>query len=218
MRDGRRRTSDDEIERLLWEAPRRTPSPELWERVSAEARRASLRPRWRGLVVPIAAAAAVAALAAGLLLTRGTPTPFYQPVQTAQVRAPVGAAPHPVAQPPTQVAHVALVMPVSTTRRHEARPKVVVRRAVPPPEVAVPVQEAAPAPSPPLPPAAEQAAAPTVPDPPPAEPAASSYYIAVSRGDTTSVLEGSVTERSSDHGKEIRIAYDATTPGPGRSN
>jgi hypothetical protein len=216
MRDGGRRTTDDEIERLLWEAPRRTPSPELWERVSAEACRAAQRPRWRGLAVPVAVAAAVVALAAGLLLTRGTPTASYQPVQTAQVRAPVGAAPHPVAQPPTQVAHVALVVPVSTTRRHEARPKVI----APTPEVVVPapVQEAVPPPPPSPPPAAEQAAAPTAPDPPPAEPAESSYYIAVSRGDTTSVLEGSVTERSSDHGKEIRIAYDATTPGPGGSN
>lgn len=214
MRDGGRHTTDDEIERLLWEAPRRTPSPELWERVSAEARRAALRPRWHGLAVPIAAAAAVVALAAGLLLTRGTPTASYQPIQTSQVRAPVVAAPHPVVQPPTQVAHAAVVASVSTTRRHEARPSVV----APTPEVVVPapVQEAVPAPSPP--PATEQAAAPTAPEPPPAEPAESSYYIAVSRGDTTSVLEGSVTERSSDHGKEIRIAYDATTPGPGGAN
>lgn len=220
MSDRCRRMADEEIERLVRDAPRRMPSPQLWERVSARAGRAAPRPRWRWRVAATMGAAAIVALAAGmLLLTPGGPTPPHRSVRPGGVRVRVAAAPPAaVAQSPTRVASAAPVVTMAAEQPRTARRKITIRRVAPRPNEVLPVRgdvtppEISPAS------AAEQMAAAISPAPPAAEVAESSYYIEVSRGGATSVLEGSVAESSSGDSKEIRIAYDTTTPGTDGAN
>lgn len=214
MNDRYRRMSDEDIERLLQRAERRMPSPELWQRLAAKAdRRASRRAvPW----IPAAAAVLILAVLGLALFTSDGPAPQQLPERSpaAITRAAV-TPPSPAPQPGTQHPTPAPAVTRAPEPQPVRQPPVArqVKRVPPPPTAAVPDVAVRPeAPSISAPVAAEQTAVASVRPDTRREIPESSYYIKVSRGETSSVIEGSVTHSSSGDPKEIRIAYDTNAP------
>jgi hypothetical protein len=210
MSNDYRRLSDDEIERLIRGAPRRRPSPALWERVAAEAScRASRRPpRW----TTAAGAAGAAALAVGLsLLILSRPTPPRVADRPTGAQSPVAAPSRATAQSPSRVTNAASAVARPRTGEHRrATHRVGTRR----PEVLPTREDAAPR----EPPAAEPETVATLPVATPEDTTGPSFYIEVSREGGSSVLEGSVVQNDPGGPREIRIVYNATRPQTQRTN
>ena len=211
MTDRYRRMSDEEIENLLRDADRRMPSGALWERLAAEADRGAVRRvfPWR-----TAAAAVVMLAVLGLaLLTSGRPVPPQLPARSPAVTTRAAVTPPPPApQPSTQQASAAPAVAKAAKPRPVQQPPVTrqVRReslapTAEPQQVEKPADASAPIED-------ERVAIAPMPADTREEIPESSYYIQVSRGSSSSVLEGSVTHSSSGDPKEIRIAYDTNTP------
>jgi len=215
MTDRCRRMSDEDIERLLQSTERRMPSPALWERLAAEADQRAVRHTfpWRA----VAAAAVLVLAVLGLtLFTSDGPAPPQLPARSPAATIRAAATPsHPAPQPATQqeipapaVDKAAGPQPMQQrlitrqAKRESPAPK------AEPPDVGNPPEE----PQISAPAAAEQTVVASVPSDTREETPESSYYIQVSRGGSSSVLEGSVTHSSPGDPREIRIAYDTNTP------
>jgi hypothetical protein len=199
---------------MIRDARRRMPSSALWERLAAEANSSVVIRRSPWGTISVAAALTVIALVVGVLLfspERPTPQQLVERPQATESHVPV-IPQHAAAQPSTQLPHTA------SASVREAKPQVASHRrnthtvaSVRLTPKAVESQEALP-----QAPNAHVTTQVAVPAPPTSSTQerdrGPGYYIEVSRGSTTSVLEGSVTQRDADGSTEIRIAYDATSP------